>query len=261
MHGKAVSEDEIEVQAAAADIVYLGEKHDNPEHHQLQARVLAALVKKGARPSVVFEMIEDDQQALLDGLAARPNVTPADYRAALAWDKSGWPDFALYEPIFAIAIAAKLHIVGGNAPTSLVKHVAFTGEGAGNLSALPAPAEQDLESELADSHCGALPPEALPSMALAQRVRDARIAQHAREAEKSSHPRSVVIAGNGHTRIDRGAPWAALQVEPTLRQLSISFQEVSASPDPNPPYDVVWTTAAMPPEDHCKNFHMPHAQK
>ena len=259
-HGAVTSEAAVEAQAAAADIVYLGEKHDNPEHHRLQARVLAALVKSGARPAVTFEMIDDDQQGVLDDLAARPNVTPADYRDALSWDKSGWPKFALYAPIFEVAIAAKLRIVGGNAPTSLVKHVAFTGEGAENLSPLPAPAEHDLEQELADSHCGALPAEALPSMALAQRVRDARIAQHARDAAKTSHPRSVVIAGNGHTRTDRGAPWAALQLEPTLRQVSISFQEAAPSLDtkspPNQPYDAVWITSAMPPEDHCKNFHM-----
>jgi uncharacterized iron-regulated protein len=254
LHGRVVSEDAIVSAARAADIVYLGEKHDNPEHHRLQAHVLLAIVHAGAKPAVVFEMIDDDHQAVLDALAARANPTPADYRDALAWDKSGWPSFDLYEPIFRVAIDNHLPIIAGNAPSALVKHVAFTGEGAENLSALPAPAEKDLEDELEASHCGALPAEALPAMALAQRVRDARLAEHARNALKTSVPRAVVILGNGHARIDRGAPWAATQLDPSLRQLSISFEETGRDADPSPPYDVVWMTAATPEVDHCKEF-------
>lgn len=256
LHGHAATEEAVVAEARTADIVWLGEKHDNREHHLLQARVLAALVKAGARPAVVFEMIEDDEQSVLDALALRPNATPADYRAALEWDKSSWPAFAMYEPIFEVALAAKLRLVAGNAPRALVRRVAFTGEGAGDLAALPPAAERDLEKELAEAHCGMLPADALAAMALAQRVRDARLAQHASEAEKTSIPRAVVITGNGHARTDRGGPWAASRREPALRQLSISFRERPADADPSPPYDAVWLTSATPPDDHCKSLRM-----
>ncbi|MEO8878048.1 MAG: ChaN family lipoprotein [Polyangiaceae bacterium] len=261
LHGRATTEGAIFAEARAADIVWLGEKHDNPEHHLLQARVLAALVKAGARPAVVFEMIEDDKQSVLDALAARPSATAADYRTALDWDHSSWPAFAMYEPIFEVALHAKLRIVAGNAPGALVKQVAFTGEGAGDLAKLPPDAEHDLEQELDAAHCGMLPADSLPAMALAQRVRDSRLAQHAREAEKTGVPRAVVITGNGHARNDRGGPWEASRAEPTLHQFSISFHEAPADADPNQPYDAVWITSAMPPEDHCKNLKLRGAQR
>src|SRR3954465_13282726 len=42
---------------AATRFVLLGERHDNPDHHRLQARALSELVKAGRRPAVVFEML------------------------------------------------------------------------------------------------------------------------------------------------------------------------------------------------------------
>ncbi|HEY3190091.1 MAG TPA: ChaN family lipoprotein, partial [Solirubrobacteraceae bacterium] len=40
-----------------ARYVLLGEKHDNPDHHALQARLLRALTAAGRRPAVAFEML------------------------------------------------------------------------------------------------------------------------------------------------------------------------------------------------------------
>ncbi len=37
---------------AGADFVLLGERHDNPDHHMLQAEVLRSLIAVGRRPAV-----------------------------------------------------------------------------------------------------------------------------------------------------------------------------------------------------------------
>ena len=44
----------------AARFVLLGEKHDNPDNHQVQAVVLRALLASGRRPIVAFEMFTPD---------------------------------------------------------------------------------------------------------------------------------------------------------------------------------------------------------
>ena len=44
--------------AEKATYLALGEKHDNPDHHRLQARIVAAMAASGRRPAVVFEMID-----------------------------------------------------------------------------------------------------------------------------------------------------------------------------------------------------------
>jgi len=42
----------VAARARTAEVLYLGELHDNPLHHEIQARVLAALVAAGGRPAV-----------------------------------------------------------------------------------------------------------------------------------------------------------------------------------------------------------------
>ena len=50
---------------ARADFLLLGERHDNPDHHLLQAEVLRSLITVGRRPAVGFEMFGlDDATAL-----------------------------------------------------------------------------------------------------------------------------------------------------------------------------------------------------
>src|SRR6056297_2182778 len=96
--GQAFSVDDF----AGADVVVLGEVHDNPEHHLWQADSLRSL----APSAVVFEMLTPEQAG---------RITPelrADLDAlgdAIGWDESGWPDFALYQPVFEALGAAEIH--------------------------------------------------------------------------------------------------------------------------------------------------------
>ncbi len=55
-----------------ARFVLLGEKHDNADHHRIQAWLVGSMIAAGRRPALAFEMFASDQQAALDGhLAAR----------------------------------------------------------------------------------------------------------------------------------------------------------------------------------------------
>src|SRR5712672_162661 len=67
----------------AARFVLLGERHDNPDHHRLQGRVLGELVKAGRRPALVLEMLEVPQQADVDRYLARADANAAGLGAAL----------------------------------------------------------------------------------------------------------------------------------------------------------------------------------
>lgn len=269
--GKPAHEALLLERAMHSAIVYLGEKHDNADHHRLQADVLGKLVARGAHPALVLEMVDEDRQSDLDALAMRRDrgeaLTANDYRDALHWEQSGWPDFALYAPLFDVALAAKLRIVAGNAPKALVKRVAMhadpdpNDEPTRNLlgldEALAPAAQAQLESELEQSHCGMLPKTALPAMARAQRLRDTTLARHARQQEHVlDGPWSVVVCGNGHARRDFGAPFGKHNA--ALRQLSIAFTEVDAgdgaTAPADAPYDFVWYTPRANDEDHCAKF-------
>ncbi|MGA1635663.1 MAG: ChaN family lipoprotein, partial [Gemmobacter sp.] len=105
----------------AADVVILGEVHDNPIHHANQARAVAAI-----RPAaLVFEMFGPDEAARAQGVA---RGDAAALGAALGWEGSGWPDFALYHPIFTAAPDAL--IAGGSLPRGTVRRAITEGAAA-----------------------------------------------------------------------------------------------------------------------------------
>src|SRR6478609_1191773 len=198
---------QLAARAATARFVLLGERHDNPDHHRLQARVLSELVKNGRHPAVVLEMLEIEQQPAIDSYVAQPGANAAGFGAALGWEKTSWPPFADYQPIFEVAFASTLPIKAGNVAQADAK--ALVRQGVSSLSSeraqqlrldrdLPAPLEAPLLDELRASHCGQLPENMLKPMVLAQRARDAQMALvlESTAAEEGA----VLIAGGGHAR-------------------------------------------------------------
>ena len=90
---------------------------------------------------------------------------------------------------------------------------------------MPAPLADALRRELVESHCGALPPQALGGMAAAQRYRDAHMAD-ALVGAAQRHGSAILIAGNGHVRADRGVPWHIRQRAPGTPVTTVLLMEV-----------------------------------
>ncbi len=234
-----------------ADVVILGEIHDNPDHHRNQAVAVAALKPR----ALVFEMLTP-QQAL---------QTPPDRSDAAAmeraygWQTSGWPDFAMYHPIFAAAPQAR--IFGGDLPPGAARRAVSDGAarvfGADapryGLTAPLSPEDQSLrEAEQRDAHCNALPENLLAGMVEAQRLRDAALARAVVQALEETGGPVAVITGSGHARVDRGVPAVLARVVPQVRVLSIGQIEGSAAAEQ--PFDLWIVTKAVPRDDPCAAF-------
>lgn len=235
-----------------ADVVILGELHDNPIHHRHQARAVAALAPR----AIVFEMLTPAQAA---------RITPANrddprvLAEALDWTGSGWPDFAMYHPI--VAAAPQARILGGGLPRDEVRRAFETGAAAVfgpeaaryGLDLSLSGAEQDArEAEQASVHCDALPAEILPGMVAAQRLRDATLARAVVQAARVGRAPVIVITGNGHARRDRGIPAYLARAAPELSVLSIG--QFEAAPKGEPPFDLWLVTAPAARDDPCAAF-------
>ncbi len=236
----------------SADIVVLGEIHDHPLHHLHQARAVAAL-----RPSaVVFEMLTPQQAARVT-----PDLLsdPAALGKALEWDASGWPDFAIYAPIFDAASGAR--IVGAALPRSEVRRAVSEGAVAvfgpdAALWGLSEPLAPDVqaarEAAQAEAHCNALPEALLPGMVAAQRLRDAAFARAAAKAHADTGGPVVVITGTGHAHTDEGVPAALAAGAPHLTVLSVG--QLESDPGPDAPFDLWIVTDPHPRPDPCAAF-------
>ena len=231
-----------------ADVVVLGEMHDNPVHHANQAQAVAAL----APSAIVFEMLTPEQAA---------KVTPvlrADRAAleqALGWADTGWPDFAMYHPIFTASDAA---IYGAALPREQVRRA--VGEGAaavfgeqaaayGLTDPLPGDQQQEREDLQRDAHCDALPETLLPGMVEAQRLRDAAFARTVAQAVAETGGPVAVITGNGHARRDWGLPAALALAAPGLSLISVG--QLEEAPEEGAPYDFWLVTEAAERGDPC----------
>jgi uncharacterized iron-regulated protein len=267
---------QIVVLGGTLPILLLGEVHDNPMHHQLRAWLIAQPVCtfgcKPASEAVVFEQIRADQQPALDrfkALAETGGGTAEDLFRLLEWDKSGWPSAAIFKPLFETVVAAKIPIFAGNLPREQIRAVARGGpippEDRARLkldAQMPAALAEALDRELADGHCGMMPPEAMGGLAAAQRYRDAYLADALLTAQKR-HGFAILIAGNGHVRKDRGVPWHIRERAPGTDVTSVLILEVQEGktdpeayvprdPDGKPAADLVIFTPRAKRGDPCE---------
>src|SRR5262249_55513159 len=56
--GHLVAPEAVMLALADADYVLLGEQHDNPAHHELEAEIVRRLIAAGRRPALVMEMLD-----------------------------------------------------------------------------------------------------------------------------------------------------------------------------------------------------------
>lgn len=237
-----------------ADVVILGEVHDNPAHHANQARAVAAL----APAALVFEMLTPDQAAAVTD-ANRADA--AALGAALDWDASGWPDFAMYHPIFTAAPHARIY--GGALARDEVRRAVTEGAAAvfgpeadrfGLTTDLPAAEQAEREADQMAAHCHAMPAEMMPGMVEAQRLRDAALARAAVQAMVDTGGPVAVIAGSGHTRRDWGIPAALALAAPKLSVITVGQIEAEGAAAPDQPFDHWIVTDPTPREDPCAAF-------
>jgi uncharacterized iron-regulated protein len=276
-----------------ARYVLLGEVHDNALHHQLRAVLLRLLLSDGVPTTVVFEQIDRQHSAALQGAAERAVAGAALHGTALdiepvidagQFARKGW-GWPLHRPLFVAALGGGATLAGGNLSRAEASAVVRGGIDAAPAdvrglldSADSSPADKGWTSqqqtvllhEVDVGHCGALPAPMLAPMALAQRARDAALALSMVDAMKRlpALARVVLIAGNGHLRRDIGVPHylrvlAERDAEPGAtppRVMGVAFMERSEDGTPDQPdgtQDEVWFTPRAERADPCASFKPP----
>ncbi len=268
--GEFLTPREFMERAQTSQFLLLGEKHDHPDHHLIQAWIIRALVAEGRRPVVAFEMFSPDQlPALRRQIASHPRDAIGLARA-VRWEESGWPEFALYQPVVEAALSADLVLQAANLSRMELDGLRRNGivsldksfvERFGLAQALPEDRYRVLVEEIQRAHCGYAPEDALAGMIDVQRARDARMAAVLRKVAELDG--AVLVAGAGHARRDRGVPVYLLLVQPDADILSLGLIEVEAGVstpieyvDMTEPglFDYMWFTPRVDDLDPCEKF-------
>jgi len=233
-----------------ARVIYLGEKHDNLRHHELQLNLITELVDRGRRPAIGFEVFSLEQTSLLMGYVTS-QIPPKSHggnsdiesglRKALGWsdDDERW-DF--YGPILKLAREKGLIVFGADLTPGIRRRIIEVGAAAltnvEQLQLYPSDFENSayeavMRETLKQAHCG-YGDEAYIGRLYSNWVarNDAMAMAIVESLSQDSGGTVVMILGAGHVQNNMGVYERVAKKRADVRQLNLGFREVGKSPAP-----------------------------
>ena len=242
----------------------LGEKHDNPDHHELQLTILNHLLDLNLVSLVAFEMMDSDSQERLDTLHSAKNQDSEALKEYLQWDEEGW-EWLFYGPLIYSAYSSGVTIKASNLSNSRMMEIYGLSELPPELDIFDDITRRRLASDIDESHCGLLPESQFPSMIRVQQGRDYSMASSL--SSRKDELMKILIAGNYHARKDLGVPKYLMANDLRLAAdsiVSVSFMEVNLNEtEPNAylemlgdmaSHDFLWFTPVVSEEDYCASL-------
>lgn len=258
---KVISPNVLLENLARTEVILIGEKHDNPDHHMLERRILGELSEQPTE--VVLEMLDDSQSSLLETLDRETQGNQLKER--LMWNDKGWP-WKSYGPLMEQAVSSGLKLSAGNLSQDQVKKIYQSGSEALTAddrlkSALSVndTVKQTLLTEIYEQHCKMMPRDALNPMLSIQLARDARMASAIVDSEAS---RVVLVAGAYHVRKDSAVPLHLELIGADKKVVVVILKEVDAEIDDYDAYlkdqvsvaDYIWFTPKSTDRDYCADL-------
>jgi len=269
------------------DVIYLSEKHDNPEHHHIQERVIRELIEQGLTPTLGFEFFSmEDTPDLLNfvdsGKVAHSEkiekIIEADLRKKLRWDSQSDKMWNYYYSLLKITKKNQLPVAGIDLPETLKKRI--TSKGIKGISSLEK--EQVFTTPLSDEsykdymfsifkavHCGMGNKKMQSRLYGTWVARNDQMAHSITRLYKHRKGPIVIIIGGGHTEHGLGVIDRVTKVNKTIKQVNLALKEISVSPsnleeyvlplelkgfEKLPPADYLWFTQRVSYADPCEEF-------
>lgn len=124
--GKRITFDELILALGSKDIIFIGEVHDNPEHHLIQAQVLQAMMTRYGPVDIAAEAFQHNRQAVIDRYL-NDKISEDAFLKEVDWKKEWGFDYSFYRPWLLAAREAGSRLYGINAPREIVKKVSRSG--------------------------------------------------------------------------------------------------------------------------------------
>jgi uncharacterized iron-regulated protein len=138
----------MEADLARADVVLLGEQHDDANTHRLEMAVLEGLARRRVPVTLSLEMFERDVQPSLDTYVAGTSAEDEFLKGARPW-----PRYATdYRPLVEFAKSQRWPVVAANVPRRIASDVARAGRPA--VDSLPAADRRLAAGDLQCPHDG-----------------------------------------------------------------------------------------------------------
>ena len=272
---------------STSDVIYLSEKHDNPEHHKIQQRVINRLIKNGLKPFIGFEFFSmDDTPDLLNfvdsGKVTHPKriekIIETDLRRKLGWDTQPDKMWKYYFDLLKIAKKEQLQVAGIDLSGTLKKRI--TRKGINGIT--PIEKDQIFSTQLSDKaykdymfsifkavHCGMGHGKMQSRLYDTWTARNDKMALSITRLYQHCQGPVIIIIGGGHTEYGLGVIDRVAAIDKTIRQVNLALTEISVNPSSLsdylmpldlkgfkkvPPADFIWFTQRVSYTDPCEKF-------
>ena len=255
--GKAISFDCLLDQLESVPLVFVGENHDNPEHHLIQVQILQGLMDRNHVRAVAMEFFPRTAQGIIDEYM-KGEMDETAFLEKIDWDKIWGFPYLFYRPLIFQIREKNGVLLALNVPHEIVRKVARSGlAGLNEEERRQVAREIDLNNEEhkaymeevfgGHSHHGI---QHFESFYEAQCVWDETMAETIADYLKSHPGPMVVFTGNGHIvnkfgipdrvkkRMD--IPMATIAIYPLTEQLNIDGEMA----------DYLWLTGSCSSRKH-----------
>ena len=217
--GEAIDFTDLINKLKPVDVIFVGEVHNNPEHHLIQVQLLQALMARYAPPlAVAMEFFDTTRQPVLDQFMSG-DLDETAFLEQVDWKNSWRFPYHLYRPILWVSHDKGTALLGINAPNAVVKKVARSGlEGLTPEERNQVARDIDLDNKAHREYLCSIfkqhPFKKNPKHSVenfdhfyqAQCVWDETMAETIAEYMKAHGGKMVVFTGNGHIMNKFGIP-------------------------------------------------------
>lgn len=240
--GETLSPAQLLSKLASEPRVIVGEKHDNPAHHQIENWLVQSLSSVRPQGSVLMEMLTPDQQPKVDQVKAwlqtGPDARPARVAELINWQKS-W-DWSMYGDVVMTAMKAPYPLLSANLDRreimAFYENPQFP---SGTHSAHPH-VRNAISETIRTSHQQNIGEEQLHAMLAIQQQRDRRMAERLLAAPAPA----LLIAGGYHAGKSIGVPVHVKDLNPAASVTVLLLAEQGVRVDKSQA-DYVWITPAV----------------
>jgi len=219
--GKVLPFEKFIDEIASKEIIFIGEVHDNPEHHLIQLQILQALMDAYGPLTIAMESFQKPQQPYIDQYL-KGDLTESDFLEEVNW-RGGWGlDYHLYRPLMLLAKQNRSKVLAINAPYDIVRKIARHG-----IESLDETERKNLAKEIdltnkshraylqnAFKHHTHIDLKKFDYFYEAQCVWEDTMAQNLAEYLNKNRRKLIVISGNGHIINRFGIPDRTIKRSP-----------------------------------------------
>lgn len=241
-----------------ADLILLGETHDNRTHHLLEIMITQHLITTDWLKQLSLEMLTPQQKAnanqiyhLNHNQALPYNLTLDELKTAFLWSDYGWP----WEDYYQVLAAAQTHAIPIEPANINKQQIMSIYQGADTSVALKPNATQTaaLIDSIVDSHCGQIDKKQAVPMVNIQLAKDQAMANSLSKKTTGA----LLIAGAFHVRKDLSVPLHLQSTNSSKNILVIGMVEKTdeeMTEDFSSRYDIVIFTQPQKRDDPCDVF-------